>query len=74
MLSSGFLLLETVPGREGHVLELLSKFPGVTHRNVLFPSAVAVRVEASTLDPIMTQLRRLEGVVGSRLYRAKPNA
>lgn len=70
-MSSGFLLLETLPGREGHVLELLSKFPSVTHRNVLFPAAIAVKVEAPALDPVMLELKRLEGVIASRFYRAK---
>ena len=70
-LSSGFLLLETVPGREGHILDLLGRFPGVTHRNVLFPAAIAVRYEAHAIDPLLSELRRLEGVVGTRLYRAR---
>jgi hypothetical protein len=72
-LSSGFLLVETVPGREGHVLELLSRFPGVTHRSLLFPAAIAVKVETSHegLDPLAKDLRALEGVLGTRLYRAR---
>lgn len=70
-MSSGFLLLETLPGREGHVLELLAKFPGVTHRNVLYPAAIAVKLEAPAVDPIALELRRLEGVVATRFYRAK---
>lgn len=71
-LSSGFLLLETQPGREHHVLDLLSRFPGVTHRNVLFPAAVAVRLEAPLFEPVVAELRKLEGVVGTRLYRTRP--
>lgn len=73
IVSTGFLLLETQPGREGQVLDLLSQFPGVTHRNVLFPAAIAVRVEThSSVDVLASQLRRLEGVVRTRLYRARP--
>lgn len=71
-MSSGFLLLETQPGREGQVLDLLSRFPGVTHRNVLFPAAIAVRLEATTgVDTLAAQLRSLDGVVRTRLYRAR---
>lgn len=72
-LSSGFLLLETVPGREGHVLDLVARVPGVTFKNVLFPAAIAVRIEAPMdhLAPIQQQLRTLEGVVSTRFYRAK---
>lgn len=70
-VSSGFLLLETLPGREHHVLEQLGRFPGVTHRSLLYPAALAVRIEAAQVDPIATELRRLEGVVNTRLYRAR---
>lgn len=72
-MSSGFLLVETVPGREGHVLELLSRMQGVSQRHVLFPAAIAVKFEAATegVDPFLAQLKRLEGVVNTRLYRAK---
>lgn len=73
-VSSGFLLVETVPGREGHVLELLSKVPAVTHRSLLFPAAIAVKLEATAdaMDPLARELRRLEGVVSTRLYRPRP--
>lgn len=71
-MSSGFLLLETQPGREGHVLELLAHHPGVTHHNLLFPAAIAVRVEShSSVDVLAAQLRELDGVVRTRLYRAR---
>jgi hypothetical protein len=70
-VSSGFLLLETLPGRESHVLELLARHPGVTHRSLLFPAAIAVKVEAPHVDPVAQELKRLEGVVATRLYRAK---
>lgn len=72
-MSSGFLLVETVPGRESLVLELLARVPGVTHRHVLFPAAIAVKVESprEAFDPLAAQLRTLEGVIGARLYRAK---
>lgn len=72
-MSTGFLLIETVPGREGHVLDLLGKVPGVTHRHVLFPANIAVKIEADGegFDPAALQLKRLEGVVATRLYRAK---
>lgn len=71
-MSSGFLLLETQPGREGHVLELLGRHPGVTHRNLLYPAAIAVRLESHTsVDVLAAQLRQLEGVVRTRLYRAR---
>lgn len=75
-MSSGFLLLETQPGREGHVLDLLSRMPGVTHKNVLFPAAIAVRLESphgahGTVDALAAHMRTLEGVIGTRLYRAR---
>ncbi len=73
-VSSGFLLLETQPGREGAVLDLLERFPGVTHRNVLFPAAIAVRVESHTsVDHVAAQLKTLDGVVRTRFYRARLN-
>lgn len=70
-VSSGFLLLETLPGRENHVLELLARHPRVTHRSLLFPAAIAVKVEAPQVDPVAQELKRMEGVVATRLYRAK---
>ena len=71
-MSTGFLLLETQPGREGQVLDLLARFPGVTHHNVLFPAAIAVRLEShSGVDALAAQLKALEGVVRTRLYRAR---
>lgn len=72
-VSSGFLLVETVPGRETQVLELLARVPGITHRHVLFPAAIAVKLEASrdAFESTSTQLRALEGVTGTRVYRAK---
>lgn len=71
-MSSGFLLVETQPGREAGVLEALARFPGVTHRNLLFPAAIAVRVESlHGVDPVVAQLKALEGVVRTRLYRAR---
>jgi hypothetical protein len=74
-LSSGFLLVETVPGREGQVLELLSRIPGVTHRHVLFPAAIAVKLELprEAIDPTVTALTKLDGVLRTNLYRAKNN-
>lgn len=71
-LSSGFLLLETVPGREGQVLDLLGRVAGVTNKHVLFPAAIAVRIEApmDSLAPLQQQLRTIEGVVSTRFYRA----
>lgn len=71
-VSSGFLLVETQPGREGQVLDLLGRFPGVTHRNLLFPAAIAVRIESHvSVDHVAGQLKALDGVVRTRLYRAK---
>lgn len=70
-VSSGFLLLETVPGREGHVLDLLARHPLVTQRTLLYPAAIAVKVEAPHVDPVAQELKRMEGVVATRLYRAK---
>ena len=72
-MSSGFLLVETVPGHEAHVLDLLARVPGVTHRHVIFPSAIAVKLDThrDAFDLTATQLRQLEGVVGTRVYRAR---
>ena len=72
-MSSGFLLVETVPGREASVLDLLAREPGVTHRHVLFPAAIAVKVETThdAWDQIASRLRTLDGVAGMKVYRAK---
>ena len=71
-MSSGFLLLETQPGREGAVLDQLALVRGVTHRNVIYPAAIAVRVETTSgVDVLAAHLRQLEGVVRTRLYRAR---
>ncbi|HUR68738.1 MAG TPA: hypothetical protein VM370_05780 [Candidatus Thermoplasmatota archaeon] len=71
-MSSGFLLLETQPGREGAVLDALARFHGVTHHNLIFPAAIAVRVESTTgVDALAAQLRALDGVTRTRLYRAR---
>lgn len=74
-MSSGFLLLETVPGREAAVLEALGQIPAVTHRSLIFPAAIAVKLEAPApgWESLAARLRRLEGVVASRLYPAKNN-
>jgi hypothetical protein len=75
-VSSGFLLVETIPGRESFVLEALGRVPGVTHRHVLFPAVVAIKLEAPTrdrLDACRASLGALDGVLGTRLYRAKNN-
>lgn len=72
-MSSGFLLVETEPGRESQVLDLLSRIPGVTHKNVLFPNAIAVKLEVprEAVDPTVAQLAKLEGILATRLYRTK---
>ena len=71
-MSSGFLLLETVPGRESHVLDLLARVPGVTQRSVVYPAAIAVKVEAAGgIDPLARTLAGLDGVLSSRVYRAR---
>lgn len=71
-MSSGFLLLETVPGREGHVLDLLARVPGVTQRSVVYPAAIAVKVESDGgIDPVTRALACLEGVLSTRVYRAR---
>lgn len=70
-MSSGFLLLETVPGRESHVLDLLARVPGVTQRSVVYPAAIAVKLESEIIEPLAKELARLEGVLSSRLYRAR---
>lgn len=70
-MSSGFLLLETVPGRESQVLDLLARVPGVTQRSVVYPAAIAVKLESEIIEPIAKELARLEGVLSSRLYRAR---
>lgn len=71
-MSSGFLLLETVPGREGHVLDLLARMPGVTQRSVVYPAAIAVKVESEGgIDPLARELGRMDGVLSARVYRAR---
>lgn len=74
-LSSGFLLVETVPGRETQVLDLMGRIPGVTHRHVLFPAAIAVKLELprEAVDPTVSALGKLDGVIRMSLYRAKNN-
>jgi hypothetical protein len=70
-VSSGFLLLETVPGREAQLLEVLARIPAVTHRSLLYPAAIALKIEAPDVAHVQAQLKRLEGVIGARLYRAR---
>ena len=71
-MSSGFLLLETQPGRESVVLDQLAHMAGVTHRNLIYPAAIAVRLETHTsVDVLAAQLRALDGVVRTRFYRAR---
>lgn len=74
-MSSGFLLVETQPGRETQVFDLLGRIPGVTHRHVLFPSAIAIKLELprEAIDPTVLALAKLEGVIRANLYRAKNN-
>lgn len=56
-------------------MDLLAAVPGVTHRQLLYPAAIAVKIEASVecITPLEQQLQLLEGVVSTRLYRAKNN-
>ena len=70
-MSSGFLLLETLPGREGAILEALARFPAVKHQSVLYPAAIALKIEAADVAHVQTQLKALEGVLGARLYKAR---
>lgn len=72
-MSSGFLLVETEPGRETQVLDLLGRIPGVTDKNVLFPNAIAVKLELprEAVEGTVAQLAKLDGILTTRLYRAK---
>lgn len=70
-MSSGFLLLETLPGREAAILEALAGFPSVKHRSVLYPAAIALKIEAPDVSHVHAQLTALEGVLGARLYKAR---
>lgn len=72
-VSSGFLLLETLPGREAQVLELVARNPAVTHRSVLYPNAIALKVEAPDVSRVQADLKRIDGVTAARLYRARNN-
>ncbi|GEM_PF-5889321 len=70
-VSSGFLLLETLPGREGQVLEALARIPAITHRSLLYPNAIALKVEAPDVGRVQADLKRIDGVLATRLYRAR---
>jgi hypothetical protein len=70
-VSSGFLLLETLPGREPQVLEALARIPTITHRALLYPAAIALKVEAPDVARVQADLKRIEGVLAARLYRAR---
>lgn len=72
-MSSGFLLLRTVPGREHDVIGLLGRFPEITAKNILFPESIAVKIECprEALDPTVRHLSRLDGVTKTSLYRAR---
>ena len=72
-MSTGFLLVETQPGREADVLALLGKVSSVTSRNLLYPANIAVKLEgAPDAIPLLAgELEHLEGVVRARLYRAR---
>lgn len=72
-MSSGFLLVQTFPGRERDVCDLLSRLPEVTGRNVLFEESIAVKIECprEAIDPTVSHLSKLDGVVRASLYRAK---
>lgn len=72
-MSTGFLLVETDPGREAHVLELVARIPGVTGHNTLFPGTIAVKIELprESVEPAAQQLSHLDGVRRASLYRAK---
>ncbi len=72
-VSSGFLLLETLPGREAHVLDALGRIPAITHRSVLYPNAIALKVEAPDVGRVQADLKRIDGVAAARLYRARNN-
>lgn len=72
-MTSGFLLVETLPGKEGDVLQHLGELPEVTSRSMLFRSAVACRMEGSgdALAALLPRVRSLEGVLAARWYRAR---
>ena len=72
-VSSGFLLVQTVPGKERDVFDLLSRLPEVTARNILFRESIAVKIECprEAIDPTVSHLSKIDGVVRASLYRAK---
>lgn len=72
-MSTGFLLMQTAPGKERDVLDLLARHPEVTGRHVLFRESIAVKIECpvEAIEPTATHLSRLEGVLRASLYRAR---
>lgn len=55
------------------MLDSLAQIKGVTHRHVLFATAIAVKVEEAhdALELTLAQLKGLDGVLNTRLYKAK---
>jgi len=74
-MSSGFLLVQTQPGRERDVYDRLERLPEVTGKHILFGSAIAVKIECprESIEPTARHMAKLDGVVGANLYRAKNN-
>lgn len=73
-MSSGFLLLETVPGKEREVLDRLGRLPEVAGSHVLFRASVAVKLvgERERVLSCVEHVRALDGVLGARHYPAAP--
>lgn len=69
-MNTGFLLVETKPGRERDVLESLSDLPEVAERSLIFRENLAVRLKASAdaLGDALDRVRDLDGVTGTRYY------
>lgn len=69
---ASYVLIQTIPGRVGRVAEMLQGIPRVTSvHQVSGPFDVIARVETSSLDDVVSQIRRVDGSL--RVLRCEVN-
>ncbi|HWG89702.1 MAG TPA: hypothetical protein VNZ52_02535 [Candidatus Thermoplasmatota archaeon] len=74
-MSTCFVLVQTLPGREEDVHARLAGNPSVAAAHVLFHESIAVKlnVAADSLEVAAKELTHLDGVVRAALYRTRKN-
>lgn len=74
-MSTCFVLVQTLPGRERDVHERIQGYPTVAGAHILFGEQIAVKLTCAMdhLEKAAVELTHLDGVVRAALYRTRAN-